>query len=56
MERVGRHRRPTRPGLTRVARRQANGIRGLSVEGMAQKTEMRGEPMPDPVILPIGTA
>jgi hypothetical protein len=28
----------------------------LSVEGMAQKTEMRGEPMPELVTLPIGTA
>jgi hypothetical protein len=27
----------------------------LSVEGMDQETEMRGEPMPKPVILPIGT-
>jgi hypothetical protein len=43
------------PDRRGVARRQANGIRGLSVEGMARETEMRGEPMPVLVTLPIRT-
>jgi type IV secretion system protein VirB4 len=44
------------PGGIGHARGRPNGIRGLSVEGMAQKTERDGEPMPDHVPLPIGTA